>query len=855
MRHSLFRRFLGSKTDKELPDRTTEQLLQAEKPKDILAVFDARFYENQVTYGLDELDDCSLLRDYQTSGFMHGFDPSPLFKTQFVQHFSRVIHPADPDPLGAWLATEQDHGPDPHPIFDCSFYRQQIGRTNVNPLFHYLTEGISKGLFISDSHRQAYHIPQQFEVKEGHGLETAEFTLWEAFDSSVKVGNLVSLSTEEFGLVSFDIWDTLLARARHPESGKLQNCLRLRKQFPTVGLSAGEIYDLRVTIEDEIGQKSGSGEYALRDVVSNLLRHLAQTFCSEMDQVGAELAEAEVLSEALAAIPRPEVVDYLRQTVEVCDRVVIFSDHYFSASDLTRVLELAGLSDLDVAVFSSADVGMSKSRGTAFDFLTEVFGDSGEPGPRLHVGDNAHADVNMAINAGFKSLQVGRGSCADLSSEFRDFYNPRDQLHALPLRDGAHRLITSLEQLASRSTLEGRSNAYADGVFHSLLPVSVVLSSIDAARSLSQENVFYLGREGHFLAQVHSRLFGSSHHFGVEPKSIDISRRSTFPAALAKNKDAALHRVSSQYRTQTTTAFLRMLGVESNGTVVDAALACDLRVDEVIDDISTDPRIKEFLTTGDARNEIDRRSEQQLEFLDQYLSRKGLRTDGGEPAVVCDIGWRGTVQDLLAIAFPTMETHGVYLGLFPLLAPNAPCVYKNGVAFDGNAGDPFSYVDPPAAIEGPWTALRPSPIGYFRARSGVVTARHGTLNPHHTDSLVRDFQAGVLDSVRYVADLMDFYGLDPRDLKWLLAHQLERFYTDPPGSVCDIWFEQEWDESFGSGLELPYRKDRPNKTHLRPWLDLATCEEALASRWPAGWLNWSVIRKVSALRGLLESAQ
>lgn len=826
-------------------------------------IFDVPHYRSQVAYSLDASDTQSLYEDFSRRGFMHGYAPSPLFDTRFVQHHSPVIEPTDTFVLRLWIESEAIYGPDPHPLFDSSWYRarQRIGF--ANPLAFYLKTGVCRGDEVSDVHLKSYlsrlrvrRVPPERMVHESTETGTFHCTLRWSGDSRALPTPVDSFSPNGFELVTFDLWDTLVVRSRHPEAGKLRTALRLKKEFPSCGHSTAEIYDLRVDIEASLASSVPSGEYKLRQVLTLLAEDLTQRDSAEISEPRiaefvAQLAKEEVRSEALAARPRVELVELLRRAIAGAGRVALLSDHYFSGDDLRGVLEAVGLDDAEVQVFSSSDIDASKRLGTAFSAVRDWAGVSSDVNKSLHVGDTYESDVVKALESGFESLHVPRDPTSDLSETLSGLYDPRDGLHRFPLRDGALRLRNETQRLSELASLERRSDAYADGVSHSILPLAVVLSAIDTARRVGVDAVHYLGREGQFLANIHSRISECPQAAGVRPITVNVSRRSVFPAALATDEALALDRAASQYRTQTVRAFLTMVGVGDLTETESLATSCDLTLDEVIEDTRTDARLAELVSSPRFRAITTKHSGEQKALLSHYLEQRHLHTDGSVPAVVCDIGWRGTVQDLLSIAFPDLRTYGVYLGLFPLLTSSPAHATKIGVAFDGNVGDRYSYVDPPAAIEGPWTVLRPSPIRYESDPLGVIRAGSRPLDRHHTDSLVRDYQSGVLDSAEHLARLMDHLGLDPADLKWFLADELEHFFTNPAPTVSNIWFEQEWDESFGSGLDLPYRKDRPNATHLRPFVNLAETDEAKASRWVPGWLHWSPVMKVAVLKDLL----
>lgn len=825
-------------------------------------IFDPDFYISQIGYDFSSTEALDLYHDYSVRGFMFGYDPCPLFSTQFVQHFCPNLDPEEEHPLELWIERKLWQEVDPHPLFDCSFYSEEYDLADdVDPLHHYLTKGIQSGSFISSAHKSRFQEVLGEQFLKSAGLTQVDsgfpdFELMGVFRDGLSTANVPfkDFDISKYDLVSFDLWETLVQRRRHPEAGKLETCLKIKNRATNGQLRASQIYDCRVAIEKKIGASRPSDEYKLREVLTELIDFLdGKGFLSgsvgDRGVLVHDLANEEVLSEGQAAEVRPGAVRLLTEAASSDADVAIFSDHYFSTADLRDVLRLAGLGDISVDVYTSSESLTSKRLGSAFQMLAGRY----SAGSRIHIGDNKHSDVENALDSGFDSLQIRRAPEVDLSDRNAGDYDPRQHLHRFPLRDGAFRLTEEVSALTRRARAIGESPAYCSGISHTLLPLCLVLSSVARARALGTDRVFYLGREGQFLASIHSKLERTDVTGGISPVTLKVSRRSVFPAALAVGGDLLLDRAAAQYRTQTVAAFIRMLGLERESRISEIVKKYDLGFEEVIPDTRGDSRLQELLRDQEFKHLLTENSQEQHALLREYLGVRGIDIESPQNLVVCDIGWRGTVQDLLATAFPDLHLHGNYLALFPFFLKNPSNSEKYAVAVDFNVEEGDVYIDPPAAIEGPWTVLRPSPLHYRRSPSGGVSVFEDEFVPEPSDALVKDFQQGVLDSCCDVAQFMTFFGLDADDLRWLLNRQLRSFFKDVPNTVSDIWFERPWDESFGSGVELPYAKMRPNSELLRPDIAVETSPQAIASKWIRGWKNWSPIVSVSVLRGLIDN--
>src|SRR5690606_31811116 len=84
-----------------------------------------------------------------------------------------------------------------------------------------------------------------------------------------------------------------------------------------------------------------------------------------------------------------------------------------------------------------------------------------------------------------------------------------------------------------------------------------------------------------------------------------------------------------------------------------------LSMDETIIDPSSDVRLKELFASEAFAREASASIESARLQFGQYLDSKGF---GANSAVgFVDIGWRGTIQDNIALLAPTVDMQGFYL--------------------------------------------------------------------------------------------------------------------------------------------------------------------------------------------------
>ena len=248
------------------------------------------------------------------------------------------------------------------------------------------------------------------------------------------------------------------------------------------------------------------------------------------------------------------------------------------------------------------------------------------------------------------------------------------------------------------------------------------------------------------------------------------------------------------------------------------------------------------------------RNRQRRRALTAYLESTWSRGDGH--LIVVDVGWRGTIQDNLAKIFPELRFTGWYLALFPFLNPQPDNVDKHAIGPDGNRGEEFEYIEPPAAVERPWTPDIPSVIDYEideAASAKPILAKEPLERTQR--QLIELFQECSLEAAPVVADWIASKGLVSEELRALVRDELASYYRNPPSGVADIWFASVHDDTFGAMNVTPFGKQRPSIEWFSPALGagFATHLNSAASDslWPAGYMRWLPVQAAVTLEQAL----
>ncbi len=627
-------------------------------------------------------------------------------------------------------------------------------------------------------------------------------------------------------LVSFDLWDTLIERSRPADSAKLATARRMKRRFATNhnirSRSEWALARERVEIEAQLARSRDHEEYSALEV---LALQLARHGVCEGDplDLARHLVDAEVEDEIRYSRPRSDVVGAPTHP----ERTVIISDFYLGSEDLKRIVAGVRPEWSDIEVIASVDLKASKRKdGSLFKLVRTERGIAASD--HIHVGDNLHSDVKMQLHRGGVAVHV----------------EPPHGLYPAP---GAltpafsEDALDAWEGYANSMLPPASSPGRASGRRWAFLPASLVAGAVDEAISVSAGRVFYLSREGQFLRDVHKAMgVNSSIYRETAPDHLEVSRRSTFGPSLTELSHRELMRLWSMYGSQSIRAFCASVGLDPDIVVPMAArYGLDLNAD--IPQIADDERFRRLLS-DDEFVEVGLASvREQRGLLRAYLLAK-FQLERGE-AVVCDVGWRGSIQDNIAKVID-QPTVGVYLGLFPFLNEQPSNTRKIGIAFDGNMGDEYGYVSPPAAVERPWTPVAQSTSGYVRLGDGSVglvqEQTEASVSP-----LVSEFQRGVLEAAPIFGDWMEGIGMTALSLSSALGRHLKDYFKNPDPVVADIWFDSDHDDVFGAlSSDHIFGKNAPSRDWFSPGAGDQFSRSARESGWIEGYLAWRPVRNL-----------
>jgi FMN phosphatase YigB (HAD superfamily) len=812
----------------------------------IASVFDPEHYVDRypdiALAGVDPLD------HYLRRGWMEGRDPSPLFWNEWYVIRHPDVAAAGSEPLQHYLEVGWQVAHDPSPLLRTRWYRDTYPDTRasgLSPLEHFWTAGFAEGRFANPEQRRRL-------IAADSPTRSLRRTVTECEvrspDQHARHVTLDAVARADVDLVTFDLWDTLITRSRPADAPKLATARRIWLEHGRglkTPMTPWDLFAHRVEVEAAIATSTDHQEYRLLDVLTRHLGEVLTVSARKAKAAALDLAREEASEEALCTYRVDEVAAVLEALSERegGPQLAVVSDFYLGGDDLRSIAEATGIDLAGIDVLVSCDLDKSKRVGGLYELARERAGV--DASRHLHIGDNPWSDGEQQITSG--------GSAALITLSPSRLPGPgalhADSVHTL-IDEERDELLSIVDVLAAEA--EGsdtqRRAAHA-GVLTAFLPVMLVAAAVEDSIERGTPTVHYLSREGAFLRQVHELV--APRLAGRAPipvaRHLEVSRRSTFGASIKQADPASLALMWSQYADQSPRAVFESLGVPVE-PLADALTECGLTADGVVSDVARDDRIASLLEHPDVRSHADRVLQERRRTLLAYLRQEMDLTK--HEALVVDVGWRGTIQDNLARVLDDHHLHGVYLGLFPFLNAQPRNVTKHAIAFDGNAGDTFVHVNPPAAIEAPLTPDLPSAVGYALHGDGRALVVRESEGPR-ASAEIHSFQAGVLAAAPRLADWLAVNGLTARTLRTELGEMVSEYYGHPEGGVADIWFDSTHDDTFGAFNVSPYAKSEPSRRLLSTVASNdAISDEARASNWVPGYRAWHAARAPEILRDM-----
>lgn len=770
--------------------------------------FDADFYAEQVPLlaetGMDPYT------HYVSHGWRAGYDPHPLFNTEwFVKNNPRLLQ-TDLNPLEAFLG--QDVG---SPVISKTIPRNWLRSSTdfgdvptIMPAFY--TPPGRANFAIMDEHRL-------------HAL----------------------LATSD--VLSFDIFDTaLVRRVAHPTTvfDILANrAERLDARMHTLA-------DIRFWAERVARKRSsdtsGTMEIGLSEIYDEIQRELKLS-AEERDII--QNLECEIEKEVLVA--NPNVLRWYRHAKSIGKTVIFVSDMYLPASFLIEILAEAGYDSPQVYVSCDLPVGKWEKK------LFQVVADRLQTKPEniLHVGDNAQSDKINADLSGWKGFH------------FTEHAN--EQPYALQLATPVGLNISNVavsvscglshtHRLQIESAEMQPTERFAHHLGYEIIGPTILAFAgwvASKAQSDNLDRILFLARDG-FLVHKLYEMIRARHPHLPESRYVAASRKMLYNSLFTSADaiaDVASRNISFSHTTSIAEYFdIFLLLPEDLRVAAAKAGVSDLHA----------PLLQQLSNTGDvseARRRLDgiikdlaplilrRATEASRDKATYYRDAGGL--DGRRRIGIVDLGWSGTIveplQKIINDITPKAEVLAYFFGLTPkadgTIPKNVPhCAY----AFEKSwpqCGDPYELPAPQQThvVFGASLSLMEillsenctSAVGLVRASLGdtlgVVRASE-SYSVEHRDFLTLAHTAAqkfAEDAIEFLPDNIATWDFSP-----LLAQAWNRILSSPSQD------EAEFLASFPHRMDASSHAPGGKLVSAQIVDGSSVLDQYWNSMWPAGWL-------------------
>jgi len=603
--------------------------------------------------------------------------------------------------------------------------------------------------------------------------------------------------------ITFDIWDTLIGRFRPAESVKRATALYIslldwkNRGFLGQRIEPLEIHQQRNFIEAEHVARKGEATFL------ETLNELFGVFKLKIE--ASTVSQYEIQSEIENTYPIFETTQFLRTTRSP---ITFISDFHLPSKELSKILVSKGIDMNRRQVYSSSDLGLTKRKNGEL-FVALKYNKLAD---WIHVGDNDVSDIENSTLHGARALKVIKESV--------NSWHGHDMLE--------NQLSWDLYSFLS----DEPNDSYL--IDMSVIAYSLCTSAIERAWEIGANKVVYLSREGETFKLAHEEIIMNPifRDFpSVTALHFPVSRTSIVMASWSGREEEGLKEISAQYPTMTPDAFVKTLGIP----------------DEIQKLIFKNFGRLEVIRTNKIWSRLD--SKTKKEITDYLSEQKGfiqrfIQENGFDPfkSIVCDLGWRGSIQDAMSRIVGVQYT-GEYLGLYsPFLAKNQNIKY--GVLFDeargSRAPEFFSFHGP---IERAFTVSDLQVLRYEEkdGRIHPVTSKNMGQQKMARSRFTKLYLPKTINEISKILISIGIFGHDSREF---CMNSLRNWMLNPSLYHASSWFDENHEEGFGAGDQVHYLKDLPSTTDIGKSIQYLIEKKGIDSLWIEGYLAWEPIHSL-----------
>lgn len=470
--------------------------------------------------------------------------------------------------------------------------------------------------------------------------------------------------------ISVDIFDTILLRCVHPESARFERIAeawhKILKEKDVPCLTLVEMRSeatraVRALDED----RGGDGETTIDDIVDGVIHLLCTRYQLPLDETKRQslisaFIEAEIDTEKKMLIPNTTLIQALRHAKERGVRIYFLSDMYLRTEHIHRLLRHFTCDDLFRGGTTSADIGINKGTGRAYErmILKQGFGPIDRQ-THLHIGDHITCDVTVPQRLGIRSAHFSRTQ--SYTSVLRRMKESVRSLHRNQSIATGYRIAMkrSRPHSATEQTAYNIGTHFAPGILTYIAFLNLY------ARHTKETFVFVSGESSVFSALLQT-INREAPHIVLPKVNRNLVLCATLHQVLGSPHGAHDERLSrliiDRFNDNNFPSFLRSLDVQEEDI---AFLLRILRFTQYTKNDADRIIIMDALRTAYATTE---RMQTHLKGANDELMQMLMAHDILTIKRLCiaDIGWLGSMQLLLQIFFEKqgldIVIQGLYLG-------------------------------------------------------------------------------------------------------------------------------------------------------------------------------------------------
>ena len=593
-------------------------------------------------------------------------------------------------------------------------------------------------------------------------------------------------------LVSFDVWDTILRRKCAPDENKLAAAKYiylmhyniLKDEYKNIFSIDNARKQKELFIAEESCKKGYDSEYCMHDVFSLLCREIFnENIDIDIEKLVQKLIDVEVNHEINITYLDSEIIN-IAEKYKNEDKIYI-SDFYMKKEDLDKILarfnDKLGL----VNGYVSCDYQINKKSGRLFSKAEKDFNIS--PENHIHYGDNPDADLYPAKNLGINAVLFQPESETKLKLEKEKRFQDR--------KNG----IVSYFNLNNPNV--NSSNSLVNiGSEYALIFFCFVMEIIEYAVKNKFNKIYYCTREGEFYSKIHKIIKENGEFSSIIPdyEIIEVSRMATFAPSLYEFSLKELKRIWTQYHSQSFSDLYKALNIDT-APYIKYFEKYSIKVNEKITSIYNDEKVINLLNDDEYAAKMREETALKRSNLKEYMKTKGIN-EKTEKILLVDIGWRGSIQDNIALIYPEIQVDGYYFGLFKSFYDNVKNTAK--YSFMNYDDTPeymwvLKFVDP---VEMICNSASGSTTGYEKIDNQYMAVK---VNYKEEDivyeNFIKYFQEGVLSTIKHLVTVSDTYSLVSSEYKENALKLLEKLAGNPEKILASAYFSLTHNEMFGKG--------------------------------------------------------